>query len=76
MVNIVEDMLTKYTDAELIAYLGKHARELRKGFSIVIDGERPSESLLTLYGKVDMIADVLAAMRKRNEALAALRESL
>lgn len=67
MIDMISECVSKHNDYELVSYLEKHARELLKGFNMVIDGNKEPETLLVLYGKVETMASLLKVLNKRNQ---------
>lgn len=76
MINIVDDIINRYSDEDIIEYLEKQARDIKRAYNTVVEDEEEwVGSLVAMTGKVEMVSNILTAMKKRNENRAAMRES-
>ena len=66
MINIVDDMLAKHSDAEITEYLYRQMQGVSNTFTAVQEGLIP-EMLLTQSQTVKQIESILKALHKRNQ---------
>lgn len=66
MINIVDDMLAKHSDAEIVEYLYRQVQGVSNTFASVQEGLIP-EMLLTHTQTVKQIEAILKALHKRNQ---------
>lgn len=67
MINIVEDMLAKHSDAEITEYLYRQMQTVDKYYDGVITEGMDANLLLTQTETISLIADILKALHKRNQ---------
>lgn len=67
MINIVEDMLAKHSDAEIIEFLYSEMRVVDKYYDGVIAEGMDANLLLSQSAPISIITDVLKALHKRNQ---------
>lgn len=67
MVNIVDDLLAKHSDTEIIEWLYREMQVVNKHYDTVIDGAQDAVLLLTQENRVKLVTDVLKALYKRNQ---------
>lgn len=67
MINIVDDMLVKHSDDEIIEYLYRQVQGVSNTFTAVQEGLIP-EMLLTHAQTVKQVEQILKAMHRRNQA--------
>lgn len=67
MINIVDDMLAKHSDAEIIEYLYNEVSEVARIYKLTADNKLPAEYIWAATYNVYEIRDILKALRKRNQ---------
>ena len=73
-VDVVKEMLTNHSDAEVIAYLDSVMTGLLQNYKIATKQNQP-ELLYSNLGDIAMVASIIRAMKKRNDAIAAQKEA-
>lgn len=73
-VDIVKELLSNHSDEEIIAYLDKVATGILGNYKIAANANQP-QLLFGNIGDITMIATIIRAMKQRNEAREALKES-
>ena len=66
MINIVDDMLTRHSDDEIIEYLYNILTDTSKKFEVSLEQDAP-EYLWTAHPNIEVAREILKKMRKRNE---------
>lgn len=67
MINIIEDMLNKHSDAEIIEYLYRTIHTVDKYYDKVIADGMDANLLLTQTETISLVVDILKALHKRNQ---------
>lgn len=67
MINIVEDMLAKHSDAEIIEYLYRQMQVVEKYHDSVVVRGMDINILLSQSDTVALVTDILRALYKRNQ---------
>ena len=67
MINIVDDILAKHSDAEIVEYLYRQMQTVDKYYSGVIVDGMDANLLLTQTETISLVADILKAIHKRNQ---------
>lgn len=67
MINIIEDMLNKHSDTEIIEYLYRTIHTVDKYYDKVIADGMDANLLLTQAEPIGLVTDVLKALHKRNQ---------
>ena len=67
MINIVEDMLAKHSDAEIIEYLYNEISEVARTYKLTADNKLPAEYIWAATYNVYEIREILKALHKRNQ---------
>lgn len=73
-VDIVKELLSNHSDEEIIAYLDKVATGILGNYKTSANANQP-QLLFGNIGDITMIATIIRAMKQRNEAREALKES-
>ena len=73
-VDIVKELLSNHSDEEIIAYLDKVATGVVGNYKTAANANQP-QLLFGNIGDITMIATIIRAMKNRNEAREALKES-
>lgn len=67
MINVVEDMLAKHSDAEITEHLYRQMQTVDKYYDGVIADGMDANLLLTQTEAISLVTDVLKALHKRNQ---------
>lgn len=67
MINLIEDMLAKHNDAEIVEYLYRQMQTVDKYYDGVIAEGMDANLLLTQTETISLVADTLKALHKRNQ---------
>lgn len=67
MINIVEDMLAKHNDAEIIEYLYNEISEAARAYKLTADNKLPAEYIWAVTHNVYEAREILKALHKRNQ---------
>lgn len=67
MINIVDDMLAKHSDAEIIEFLYGEISEVARIHKLTSDNKLSAEYLWVTTHSILEIRDILRALRKRNQ---------
>lgn len=67
MINVVEDMLAKHSDAEIIEYLHRTMQTVDRCYGGVIVDGMDANLLLTQTEAISLVTDTLKALHKRNQ---------
>lgn len=73
-VDITKELLNNHSDEEIIAYLESVATGIVKNYKVAASANQP-QLLFGNLGDVTMVATILRAMKNRNDAREALKES-
>lgn len=73
-VDIVKEMLDKHSDEEIIAYLNKVMNGVVQNYQTALKANQP-ESLWSNLGDIALVSSILKAVKARNDAREALKES-
>lgn len=68
MIDVVEDMLVKHSDAEIIEYLYDKVSEVARTYKLTSDNKLPAEYIWAATHNVYEARDILKALHKRNQA--------
>ena len=72
-VDVVKEMLTNHQDEEIVAYLDSVMTGMLQNYKIATKQNQP-ELLYSNLGDIAMVAAIIRAMKKRNDAIAAQKE--
>lgn len=67
MINVVEDMLAKHSDAEIIEYLYNEITEVARTYKLTSDNKLPAEYIWAATYNVYEAREILKALHKRNQ---------
>lgn len=67
MINIVDDMLAKHSEAEIIEYLYNEISEVARVHKLASDKKLPAEYLWAATYNIFEIKEILKALNKRNQ---------
>lgn len=67
MINIVDDMLAKHSEAEIIEYLYNEISEVARVHKLASDKKLPAEYLWAATYNIFEIREILKALNKRNQ---------
>lgn len=67
MINIVEDMLAKHSDTEIIEYLYDEITEVARIYKLTSDNKLPAEHLWATTYDILEIREILKALHRRNQ---------
>lgn len=67
MINVVEDMLAKHSDAEIIEYLYNEITEVARTYKLTADNKLPAEYIWAATYNVYEIREILKALHRRNQ---------
>lgn len=67
MINIIDDMLAKHTDAEIIEFLYNEMRVVDKYYDGVITEGMDANLLLSQAEPISIVTGILKALRKRDQ---------
>ena len=66
MINIIDDMLAKYSDTEIIEYLDREVASITREMSASLEGDNIWR-FTTMAPRVNHVSQVLRKMNKRNQ---------
>lgn len=72
-INITDEMLNNHSDAEIVAFLDSAMAGVLKNYRMAIKQNQP-EVLYGNLGDIALVANVIRAMRQRNDAIEAQKQ--
>lgn len=67
MINVIDDMLAKHSDTEIIEYLYNEISEVARIYKLTSDNKTPAEYLWATTYDILEIREILKALHRRNQ---------